>query len=212
MTTLEIMQAARAAAPTLAIKSTAEKNAALLAMAVALMEAEDEILAANSRDLATAEGTVPTVMLDRLRLDHARLAAMADGIRAVATLPDPIGHTVASTERADGLLIERVTVPMGVIAIIYESRPNVTSDAAALALKAGSACILRGGREAYASSQAIVTALRRGLAACHLPEALVSVVEDTTRAGALELMRGNGYIDLLIPRGSAGLIHTCVET
>ena len=212
MTTLEIMQAARAAAPTLAIKSTAEKNAALLAMAVALMEAEDEILAANSRDLATAEGTVPTVMLDRLRLDHARLAAMADGIRAVATLPDPIGHTVASTERADGLLIERVTVPMGVIAIIYESRPNVTSDAAALALKAGSACILRGGREAYASSQAIVTALRRGLAACHLPEALVSVVEDTTRAGALELMRGNGYIDLLIPRGSAGLIRTCVET
>ena len=212
MTTLEIMQAARAAAPTLATKTTAEKNAALLAMADALLEAEAEILAANARDLAAADGTVPTVMLDRLRLDGARLAAMADGIRAVSTLPDPIGHTVARTERADGLLIERVTVPMGVIAIIYESRPNVTSDAAALALKAGSACILRGGREAYASSHAIVEALRRGLAACGLPEALVSVVEDTTRQGALDLMRGTGYIDLLIPRGSAGLIRTCVET
>ena len=212
MTTLEIMQAARAAAPTLATKTTDEKNAALLAMADALLMAEAEILAANARDLAAAEGSVPTVMLDRLRLDHIRLAAMADGIRAVSTLPDPIGHTVARTERADGLLIERVTVPMGVIAIIYESRPNVTSDAAALALKAGSACILRGGREAYASSHAIVTALRRGLAACGLPEALVSVVEDTTRQGALDLMRGTGYIDLLIPRGSAGLIRTCVET
>ncbi len=212
MTTLEIMQAARAAAPTLATKTTEEKNGALHAMADALLEAEGEILAANARDLAAAEGSVPTVMLDRLRLDHTRLAAMADGIRAVAGLADPIGHTVARTERPDGLVIERVTVPMGVIAIIYESRPNVTSDAAALALKAGSACILRGGREAYASSRAIVTALRRGLAACHLPEALVSVVEDTTRQGALDLMRGTGYIDLLIPRGSAGLIRTCVET
>ena len=212
MTTLKIMQAARAAAPALATKTTEEKNAALLAMADALLAAEEEILAANAADLAAAEGKVATVMLDRLRLSHDRLAAMADGIRAVAGLEDPIGHTVSRTERPDGLIIERVTVPMGVIAIIYESRPNVTSDAAALALKAGSACILRGGREAYASSRAIVAALRRGLVACHLPEALVSMVEDTTRAGALELMRGTGYVDLLIPRGSAGLIRTCVET
>ena len=211
MTTLQLMQAAKAAAPTLATLGAERKNAVLLSMADALLAAEGEILAANAADLAAAEGTVAPVMLDRLRLDAARIAGMADGIRAVAALPDPVGRKLATHTRADGLLIERVSVPMGVIAIIYESRPNVTSDAAALAVKAGSACILRGGREAHRSSVAIVTALRRALAAADLPEALVSVVEDTSRASAVELMEGVGYIDLLIPRGSAGLIRTCVE-
>ena len=211
MTTLQLMQAAKAAAPALATLGTEKRNAVLLAMADALLAAEGEILAANAADLAAAEGTVAPVMLDRLRLDGARLLAMADGIRAVAALPDPVGRSLATHTRADGLLIERVSVPMGVIAIIYESRPNVTSDAAALAVKAGSACILRGGREAHRSSFAIVSALRRALLAFDLPEALVSVVEDTSRASAVELMEGVGYIDLLIPRGSAGLIRTCVE-
>ena len=212
MTTKEIMIAAKAAAPILATLDTEKKNAALLAMADALLGESATILAANREDLAAAEGRIAPVMLDRLRLDEGRIAAMADGIRAVAALPDPVGRVLASTERADGLRIERISVPMGVIAIIYESRPNVTSDAAALALKAGSACILRGGREAFRSSFATVAALRRGLAACGLPEALVCVVEDTSRQSALELMTGEGYIDLLIPRGSAGLIRTCVET
>ena len=211
MTTLALMQAAKAAAPALATLGTERKNAVLLSMADALLAARGEILAANAADLAAAEGTVAPVMLDRLRLDDARLLGMAEGIRAVAALPDPVGRSLATHTRADGLLIERVSVPMGVIAIIYESRPNVTSDAAALAVKAGSACLLRGGREAHRSSVAIVTALRRALTAAGLPEALVSVVEDTSRASAVELMEGVGYIDLLIPRGSAGLIRTCVE-
>ena len=212
MTPQEIMAAATAAAPTLATLPTERKDAALTAMADALLADADAILAANRRDLAAAEGRIAPVMLDRLRLDEGRLRGMADGIRAVVALPDPIGHTLATTTRADGLIIERVSVPMGVIAIIYESRPNVTSDAAALAVKAGSACILRGGRDSFHSSLAIVAALRRGLSSCGLPEALVSMVEDTDRAGALALMKGTGYIDLLIPRGSAGLIRTCVET
>ena len=212
MTTLALMQAAKAAAPALAVLGTESKNAALLSMADALLADTDAILAANREDLAAAEGQIAPVMLDRLRLDPGRIAAMADGIRAVAALPDPVGRSLATHTRADGLLIERVSVPMGVIAIIYESRPNVTSDAAALAIKAGSACILRGGREAHRSSVAIVQALRRALAGLGLPEAIVSVVEDTSRASALELMTGEGYIDLLIPRGSAGLIRTCVET
>ncbi len=212
ITTKEIMQAAKAAAPALAILPTEKKNALLLSMAEALLSDTEAILAANREDLVAAEGRIAPVMLDRLRLDEGRIAAMADGIRAVAALPDPVGRSLATTERADGLRIERVSVPMGVIAIIYESRPNVTSDAAALALKAGSACILRGGRDAFRSSFAIVGALRRGLRACSLPETLVSVVEDTSRESARELMTGEGYIDLLIPRGSAGLIRTCVET
>ena len=211
ITTKEIMIAAKAAAPALATLSGEKKNTLLSMMADALVEATCDILAAHRADLASAEGRIAPVMLDRLRLDEGRIAAMAEGIREVAALPDPIGNVLARTERENGLVIERVSVPMGVIAIIYESRPNVTSDAAALALKAGSACILRGGRDAFLSSFAIVRALRRALSAMGLPEALVSVVEDTTRQSALELMTGEGYIDLLIPRGSAGLIRTCVE-
>ena len=212
MMTREVMIAAKAAAPALATLSTDRKNAVLSAMADALFADTEAILAANREDLAAAEGHIAPVMLDRLRLDAGRIAAMADGIRAVVALPDPVGRSLATHIREDGLRIERVSVPMGVIAIIYESRPNVTSDAAALAVKAGSACILRGGREAHRSSAAIVAALRRALLSAGLPEALVSTVEDTSRASALELMTGEGYIDLLIPRGSAGLIRTCVET
>ena len=211
MTTKQIMMAAKAAAPVLATLTTEKKNELLCRMADALCDATDRILAANRMDLDAAAGRIAPVMLDRLRLDAGRIAAMADGIRAVAALADPIGNTLFRTVREDGLVIERVSVAMGVIAIIYESRPNVTSDAAALALKAGSACILRGGRDAFRSSFAIVCALRSALADMGLPEALVSIVEDTDRKSAVELMTGEGYIDLLIPRGSAGLIRTCVE-
>ncbi len=212
MTTLEIMKAAKAASPVLSLLGSEEKNRALLSMAEALVAAEEEILAANLCDREKAASHIAPVMMDRLMLDKGRIAAMAEGMRAVAALPDPVGKRLASYRREDGLCIERVSVPMGVIAIIYESRPNVTSDAAALALKAGSACILRGGREAFGTVSAIVRALRKGLRAVGLPEALVSMVEDTERESARELMTGVGYIDLLIPRGSAGLIRACKET
>ena len=183
----------------------------LLAMAVALVENSDAILAANKQDLAAARGRISDVMLDRLALTPARLADMAKGMREVAALPDPVGAVLRKIVRPNGLLIEKTSVPMGVIAIIYESRPNVTSDAAALALKAGSACVLRCGRDAWASCHAIVNALRCGLARAGLPESAVSLIEDTTHASANELMTANGLVDLLIPRGGAGLIRACVE-
>ena len=205
-----ILQEAKAAAPILARFGTEEKNRALDEMAAALERSEAEILAANAEDMRAAEGKISPVMLDRLKLTPERIKGMADGIREVAALPDP-ARVIERTERPNGLVIEKTAVPMGVIAIIYESRPNVTSDAAALALKAGSACVLRGGKEAFRSAYAIVTALRQGLTAAGFPEAAVSIVEDTTRASAKELMTAVGYVDLLIPRGGAGLIRACVE-
>lgn len=211
MTTHEILLAAQAAKLPLALADTDIKNAALEAMAVALVENSDAILAANKQDLAAARGRISDVMLDRLALTPARLAAMAKGMREVAALPDPVGAVLRKIVRPNGLLIEKTSVPMGVIAIIYESRPNVTSDAAALALKAGSACVLRCGRDAWASCHAIVNALRCGLARAGLPESAVSLIEDTTHASANELMTANGLVDLLIPRGGAGLIRACVE-
>ena len=211
MTTLDILQAAKAAAPSLAALSTEEKNRALLAMADALEADTEALLAANRMDLEAAEGRISTVMLDRLRLTEDRIRAMAHGIREVVELPDPIGRVIQSIERPNGLRIERVRVPMGVTAIIYESRPNVTSDAAALSLKSGNVCVLRGGKEAYQSSAAIVRALRRGLARCGMPEAWINMLEDVSREGARELMTAVSYVDLLIPRGGAGLIRTCVE-
>ena len=211
MTTHEILLAAQAAKLPLALADTDTKNAALEAMAVALVENSAEILAANKQDLAAARGRISDVMLDRLALTPARLAAMAKGMREVAALPDPVGAVLRKIVRPNGLLIEKTSVPMGVIAIIYESRPNVTSDAAALALKAGSACVLRCGRDAWASCHAIVNALRCGLARAGLPESAVSLIEDTTHASANELMTANGLVDLLIPRGGAGLIRACVE-
>ena len=207
----EMLIAAKAAKFEICKLTTQEKNDALHAMADALLAGEAEILAANELDMAAAKGTVSDVMLDRLKLTSARIAGMAQGIREVAALPDPVGHLLEEYTRADGLNIRRVSVPMGVIGIIYESRPNVTSDAAALALKAGSVCVLRGGKEAFRSANAIVEALRNGLKSLGITEYAVNLVQDTSRASATALMTANGYIDLLIPRGGAGLINACVQ-
>ncbi len=210
-TTQEILAAAKNAVPQLLTLTAEEKNSALLAMADALEQATAEILAANALDMEAARGHISEVMLDRLALTEGRIADMAKGIREVVALPDPVGRVIAENTLPNGLQVQRISVPMGVIAIIYESRPNVTSDAAALALKAGSACVLRGGKEAYRSAHAIVTALQRGLAAVGLPETAVNLIEDTTRQSATDMMQAVGYIDLLIPRGGAGLIRSCVE-
>jgi len=210
-TTLEIMQAAKAASPAIVSAPTEDKNKILAAMAKRLVENTENILSANQADLESAKGRISDVMLDRLRLTEARIAAMADGILDVMRLPDPAWRTIESHVREDGLRIEKTAVPIGVIAIIYESRPNVTSDAAALCIKSGNAVILRGGRDAFRSSKAIVDALKMGCSDIGYPCDLVMQVEDTTRQSSLELMQGVGYIDLLIPRGGAGLIRTCVE-
>ena len=211
MTTQEILQAAQTARMPLALADADTKNAALEAMAVALIAAKDAILDANAKDLAAARGRVSDVMLDRLALTPSRLTDMAKGMREVAALPDPVGAVLRRIVRPNGLVIEKTAVPMGVIAIIYESRPNVTSDAAALAIKSGNACILRCGKEAWRSANAIVKALRQGLVENGLPEAAVSLIEDTSHASANALMTAVGYVDLLIPRGGAGLIRACVE-
>ena len=207
-----MLENAKAAKAQVAKLTTQEKNQALLAMADALLSHQEAILAANAADLEAAKGTVAQVMLDRLLLNEQRIAAMAQGIREVAALPDPVGRTLAEHIRPDGLKIQKVSVPMGVIAIIYESRPNVTSDAAALALKSGSVCVLRGGKEAFRSANAIVDALRAGLKAQGITENAVNLVQDTSRSSAAALMTANGYVDLLIPRGGAGLINACVRS
>jgi len=207
-----MLTAAKAAKPEIARLTTQQKNEALNAMADALLANESEILAANALDLEAARGTVSDVMLDRLLLTPARIAGMAEGIRQVAALPDPVGRILEEYTRSDGLLIQKTAVPMGVIAIIYESRPNVTSDAAALALKSGNVCVLRGGKEAFRSANAIVNALRAGLSSLGITENAVNLVQDTSRDSATALMTANGYVDLLIPRGGAGLIQACVRT
>ena len=211
MTTQEQLIAVKAAKPALAAASTEQKNQALLAMADALLADAAPILAANQEDLDAARGTISEVMLDRLALNQARLEGMAEGMRQVAALPDPVGKVLARVERPNGIVVEKTAVPMGVVAIIYESRPNVTSDAAALAVKSGNACVLRCGKEAHRSAAAITAALRKGLAAAGLPEDGVCLIEDTTRVSSLALMTAVGYVDLLIPRGGAGLIRACVE-
>ena len=207
-----MLEAAKAAKTQIARLTTEQKNAALYAMADALIANEADILAANALDMEAAKGTVSDVMLDRLLLTPARISGMAEGIRQVAALPDPVGRIIEESVRADGLKIQKTAVPMGVIAIIYESRPNVTSDAAALALKSGNVCVLRGGKEAFRSANAIVDALRQGLSSLGITENAVNLVQDTSRASATALMTANGYIDLLIPRGGAGLIQACVRT
>ena len=211
MTTRELLLSARASMGALALASGQERSAALRAMAARLRGQCAAILAANAQDLEAAKATVAPVMLDRLRLDEARVEAMAAGVEAVADLPDPLDRVLSEVTRPNGLVIRQVSVPMGLIAIIYESRPNVTSDAAALALKSGSACVLRGGKEAFRSNNAIVNALKLGLQDVGLPPELVALVQDTSRASATELMRATGLVDLLIPRGGAGLIRACVE-
>ena len=213
MTTQEILTAAKGAKQAVALADSAARSHALQAMADALCTPgyQAAILAANAEDLDAARGHISDVMLDRLALTPERIAAMAKGIREVAALPDPVGAVLNRVERPNGLVIEKTAVPMGVIAIIYESRPNVTSDAAALAIKSGNACILRCGREAWRSAHAIVEALRQGLREAALPEAAVCLIEDTTHASANALMTAVDYVDLLIPRGGAGLIRACVE-
>ena len=208
---MELLAAARAAKNEVGQLSTQRKNEALLAMADALEAEQAAILAANAQDLEAAQGHIGDVMLDRLRLTPARVAAMAQGIRDVAKLPDPVGRVLEETVRPNGLKIQKVSVPMGVIAIIYESRPNVTSDAAALALKSGNVCILRGGKEAFRSACAITDALRAGLRRAGVTEDAVNLVRSTSRDSAAALMTAQGYVDLLIPRGGAGLIGACVR-
>ena len=207
----KMLTAAKAAKLELSRLNTIQKNAALEAMAAALLESEADILAANALDLEAAKGSVSDVMLDRLALSPARIAGMAQGIRDVVKLPDPVGTILEEHVRADGLKIQKTAVPMGVIAIIYESRPNVTSDAAALALKSGNVCVLRGGKEAFRSANAIVNALKMGLRSVGVTEYAVNLVQDTSRSSATALMTANGTIDLLIPRGGAGLINACVK-
>ena len=180
-------------------------------MADKLIEHTDKILSANAVDVEKAKGIISDVMIDRLSLSKERIAAMAQGIRDVASLPDPVGQVLERVERENGLIIEKTSVPIGVTAIIYESRPNVTSDAAALSLKSGNVCVLRGGKEAYNSAKAIVDALREALSECNLSENLINLISDTTRQSATELMTAVGYVDLLIPRGGAGLISACLE-
>ena len=207
----KMLTAAQAAKMEIARLTTTEKNQALLAMAQALLDNTDVILQANAQDMEAAKGTVSDVMLDRLQLTAARIQGMADGIRQVAELPDPVGQVLEEYTRTDGLVIQKTSVPIGVIAIIYESRPNVTSDAAALTLKSGNVCVLRGGKEAYRSASAIVDALKAGLRQVGITEDAVNLVSDITRQSAVELMTANGLVDLLIPRGGAGLINACLK-
>ena len=209
--TSEILCAAQAVKSKAALLSTEEKNRALLSMADELEASEKEILEANALDVEASRGIIPDVMIDRLSLNAARIAGMAKGLRDVASLPDPVGRIISSVKRPNGLLIERVAVPFGVVAAIYESRPNVTSDVAALTLKSGNVAVLRCGKEAARSARAVCDALRRGIKKAGLPEDLVAVIEDTDRASSLELMKAVGLVDLLIPRGGAGLIRACVE-
>ncbi len=211
MTTRELLRRAKAAKGAMALADTGTKNRALLAMADALIDHTQPILTANGLDLIEAKGTVSNVMLDRLALSEERIFGMAQGMREVTALPDPVGAVLRREERPNGLVIEKTAVPMGVVAIIYESRPNVTSDAAALTLKAGSACVLRCGKEAHRSAAVIVSALREGLAAAGLPQDALGLVDDVSRQSAVELMTASGLVDLLIPRGGAGLIRACVD-
>ncbi len=208
---VEMLKAAKKAAIETALLTTEKKNAALNAMASAMLEHRDAILSANALDMEAAKSTISPVMLDRLKLTSERIESMTKGILDVAKLPDPVGVVLDENIRNDGLKIKKVSVPMGVIAIIYESRPNVTSDAAALALKSGNACVLRGGKEAFRSAVAIVDALRSGLCSVGITENAVSLVMDTSRDSAKALMTAQGYIDLLIPRGGAGLINACIQ-
>ena len=208
---LNLFISAKEAKPLVSALTEEQKNTALKEMAFALRENAKDILLANEADIKAAEGKIPKVMLDRLMLDNSRIEGMAKGIEEVALLPDPVGHILDTYTRQDGLQIQKVSVPVGVIAIIYESRPNVTSDAAALALKSGNVCILRSGKEAYNSAKAIVNALKKGLAKAGVTENAVNLVSDPSRESANALMTANGYVDMLIPRGGAGLINACVR-
>ena len=210
-TTQEQLSLARSTKKSINTASTALKNQALEAMASQLLKATEDILAANQIDMEAARGKISEVMLDRLFLDQERIAGMAEGIRSLIDLPDPIGEVLDTEVLENGLEIKKVRVAMGVIGIIYESRPNVTSDAAALAIKSGNAVVLRTGKDAFHSAQAIVTALKAGLGEAELNPDLLQLIQDTSRASSLAMMKAKGYLDLLIPRGGAGLIQAVVE-
>lgn len=211
MTTLDILKKTRAARGSLAALDETAKNRILLAMAEALMAAEDDILAENDADMTAARGHINDVMLDRLRLDHDRLAGMAEGVRAIAALPDHTGRVLSEVRRPNGLVVRKVQVPLGLVSIIYESRPNVTSDAAALAVKSGNVCVLRSGKEAHRSACAIVKALKSGIAQGGGDPEILNIVDDITHQSATDIMTAKGLVDMLIPRGGAGLIRACVE-
>ncbi len=210
-TTQEQFALAGSAKKSINTASTALKNQALEAMASQLLKATEAILAANQIDMEAARGKISEVMLDRLFLDQERIEGMAQGIRALIDLPDPIGEVLDTEVLENGLEIQKIRVAMGVIGIIYESRPNVTSDAAALAIKSGNAVVLRTGKDAFHSAQAIVTALKAGLEEAGLNPDLLQLIQDTSRASSLAMMKAKGYLDLLIPRGGAGLIQAVVE-
>ena len=210
-TTQEQLSLARSTKKSINTASTALKNQALEAMASQLLKATEDILAANQIDMEAARGKISEVMLDRLFLDQERIEGMAQGIRSLIDLPDPIGEVLDTEVLENGLEIKKVRVAMGVIGIIYESRPNVTSDAAALAIKSGNAVVLRTGKDAFHSAQAIVTALKAGLGEAELNPDLLQLIQDTSRASSLAMMKAKGYLDLLIPRGGAGLIQAVVE-
>lgn len=211
MNTMELLKKAKSAKGIIAGLGEQEKNEALCAMADSLVACTEDILKANAIDMEKANGKISEVMLDRLRLDKSRIEAMAQGIREVAKLPDPVGRVLETVQRPNGMVIEKVSVPIGVTAIIYESRPNVTSDAAALSFKSGNVCVLRSGKEAFESAASIVEALKKGLDKRGLPTDAITLVSDTSRQSATDLMTANGYVDLLIPRGGAGLIAACVQ-
>ena len=211
MTTLDILKKTRAARGSLAALDETAKNRILLAMAEALMATEDDVLAENDADMTAARGHINDVMLDRLRLDHDRLAGMAEGVRAIAALPDHTGRVLSEVRRPNGLVVRKVQVPLGLVSIIYESRPNVTSDAAALAVKSGNVCVLRSGKEAHRSACAIVKALKSGIAQGGGDPEILNIVDDITHQSATDIMTAKGLVDLLIPRGGAGLIRACVE-
>ena len=211
MTTMEIIRRTRAARSSLHTLTAEDKNRLLLSMAQSLRQHTDDILAINARDVEAARGKISDVMLDRLRLDEGRVAAMADGLCAVSRLPDHTGRILSEVKRPNGMTIYKKQVPLGLVAIIYESRPNVTSDAAALAIKSGNVCVLRSGREAIGSARAITAALKEGIAAAGGNPDILNILEDTSHDSARQLMQAKGLVDLLIPRGGAGLIRACVE-
>ena len=211
MTTIELLERTKAAWGSIRSASAEEKDRLLLAMAESLEANSEDILRENAKDMEAAKGTISDVMLDRLALTESRIHAMAEGIREAAALPDHVGRALAQFKRPNGMTITKRQVPLGLVAIIYESRPNVTSDAAALCIKSGNVCMLRSGKEAYRSSHAIVTALKAGVESVGGDSDIVNIVEDTTHASAQVLMTADGLVDLLIPRGGKGLIRACVE-
>ena len=211
MTTIELLERTKAAWGSIRSASAEEKDRLLLAMAESLEANSEDILRENAKDMEAAKGTISDVMLDRLALAESRIHAMAEGIREAAALPDHVGRALAQFKRPNGMTITKRQVPLGLVAIIYESRPNVTSDAAALCIKSGNVCMLRSGKEAYRSSHAIVTALKVGVESVGGDPDIVNIVEDTTHASAQVLMTADGLVDLLIPRGGKGLIRACVE-